>query len=259
MALTVITTPEINKSKFKDLVLDLIEDFVHGDTAPFKDVKSILEEYLDNAQDLDATQKAGIFSDWLKEAYSDINKQAMGTALDLMKNNASLELEKYGAESGYNLQVAQEEKVRAEIAVLAKEDENKAKEGALLDQKLVNDKVAYMLEMARLKKQYGYGSAALDGALDAAQGTSSDDGALDKQIEGYDFLNMKDILKTMDEKASLMQNAKIPESLEEKKARVELIHAISGLSYGILDGTNPVVTWAYTPGSTPFSGTWASS
>ena len=67
MALTVIPTTEINKLEFKELVIDLLEDFVHGDTAPFKNVKSILEDYLDGATDLDSTQKAGIFSDWLKE------------------------------------------------------------------------------------------------------------------------------------------------------------------------------------------------
>ena len=255
MALTVIPTTEINKLEFKELVIDLLEDFVHGDTAPFKNVKSILEDYLDGATDLDSTQKAGIFSDWLKESYSDINKQVMGTAVEILKTNASLELERYGAQSGYNLQVAQEEKVRAEIDVLLKEDLNKAKEGLLLDQKLVNDKVAYMLEMAKLEKQYGYGNAGLDATLDAALGASTTDGALDKQIQGYDKLNMKDILKTMDEKAALMQNAKIPETLEEKKARVELIYAISGLNYSIVDGA---ATWVYTPGVGEFDGTWTS-
>ena len=105
MALTIISNTEINKVEFKQIVVDLLEDFVHGDASPFKDVKSLLEDYLDNATDLEATQKAGIFSDWLKGAYGDINKQVMGTAIDILKTNASLDFERYGAESGYNLQV----------------------------------------------------------------------------------------------------------------------------------------------------------
>ena len=57
MALTVIPTIEVNKVEFKELVVDLLEDFVHGDASPFKDVKPVLEDYLDGATELDATQK----------------------------------------------------------------------------------------------------------------------------------------------------------------------------------------------------------
>ena len=256
MAITTVPVTDINETEFTELVVDLLEDFVHGDASPFKDVKSVLEDYLDGAVDLDPTQKAGIFSDWLKSAYSDINKQAMGTALDILKTNSDLEYQRYAVEADYNLKVAQEEKVRAEIDKLISDDANIIKEGLLLDQKLLNDKVAYMIAMAQLQKQYGYGDASLDSALDLAMNASTNDGALDKQIAGYDKLNLKDMLKTMDEKAALMQNAKIPETLEEKKARIETMYEIAGLNYDVLDGSN---TWRYTPNEADgaFDGSWA--
>ena len=260
MALTVIPPTDIDKIEFKELVIDLLEDFVHGDASPFKDVKSVLEDYLDGATDLDASQKAGIFSDWLKTAYTDINKQSMSTALELLKLNASLELERYGAEADYNLKVAQEEKVRAEIDVLLQDDLLKAEQVKLVAQQVINEKVKYMEGMGKVEKQYGYADAGLDATLDLAMGESTDDGALDKKIDGYDKLNRKDIRKTMDEKAALMQNAKVPETLDEKKARVELIAEIStaeggALAYDIVDGVD---THRYTPNtdSIPFNGSW---
>ena len=256
MALAIVPAAEINKIEFKELVIDLLEDFVHGDASPFKDVKSVLEDYLDGANDLDPTQKAGIFSDWLKSAYTDINKQVMGTAFEILKANADLEMGRYGVEADYNLKVAQEEKVRAEIAKLISDDANIGKEGLLLDQKLLNDKVAYMIAMAQLHKQYGYSDANLDSALDLNMGSTTVDGALDKQIAGYDKLNLKDMLKTMDEKAALMQNAKVPETLEEKKARIETMYEIAGLNYNIVDGAS---IWRYTPNTAPgaFDGSWS--
>jgi len=267
MAFTNITTPEINKGEFSELVVDLLEDFVHGDASPFKDVKSVLEDYLDGATELDANQKAGIFADWLKSSYSDINTKAMDTAVAILKANAGLELDKYSAEGKYNLELVQADKIAAEIAVVDKESANKDAERALLEQKLLNEKAAYMVEMAKVKKQYGYGAAVVDTTLDANMGASSRDGAIDRQIEGYTRLNYKDMLKTMDEKASLMQNAKIPESLYEKASRMELMFEISRMD-GSLDGVNyklfhngkengnTDVTYVYNPGATPFSGTW---
>jgi len=261
MPITVIPSTEINKQEFSELVVDLLEDFVHGDSSPFKDVKSILEDYLDTATDLDPTQKAGIFADWLKGSYDSINKDAMSTAVDILKTNSQLSIERYGAQSGYNLQVAQEEKVRAEIALLSKEDAIKDVEIALAGQKLVNEKAAYLLEMAKLKKQFGYGNSTLDAALDLNLGASTNDGAIDRQIDGYTKLNYKDMLKTLDEKAALMQNAKVGETVYEKAARIELLFEVSrlsgtttGLNYTLIDGTTK---YTYEPNSTPFGGKWS--
>jgi hypothetical protein len=53
------------------------------------------------------------------------------------------------------------------------------------------------------------------------------EGAIDKQIKGYDLINYKDVLKTMDERAALMQNAKISENPNEKMARLALIKALT--------------------------------
>ena len=56
-------------------------------------------------------------------------------------------------------------------------------------------------------------------------------GAIDKQIKGFDTINYKDVLTTMDQRVALMQNAKIPENSAEKTTRVALINKI-------LEGSN---------------------
>jgi len=56
---------------------------------------------------------------------------------------------------------------------------------------------------------------------------TSTPGAIDKQIAGYDYVNYKDVLKTMDERAALMQNAKVPESASEKLVRAALIRELT--------------------------------
>lgn len=62
-------------------------------------------------------------------------------------------------------------------------------------------------------------------------------GALDKQIRGYDMVNFKDIIKTMDQKAALMQNAKVQEDPNEKILRTKLIGAVTNTQLGNHDGT----------------------
>ena len=52
------------------------------------------------------------------------------------------------------------------------------------------------------------------------------EGAIDKQIKGFDIINYKDVLTTMDQRVALMQNAKIPESNAEDDLRADLIGAI---------------------------------
>lgn len=49
---------------------------------------------------------------------------------------------------------------------------------------------------------------------------------IDKQINGYDLVNLKDVLRSLDERVSLMQNAKVAETDNERKLRVELINSI---------------------------------
>ena len=58
------------------------------------------------------------------------------------------------------------------------------------------------------------------------------EGAIDKQIKGFDVINYKDVLTTMDQRVALMQNAKIPESNAEDDLRADLISAI-------IHGPNP--------------------
>ena len=261
-----ITTPNISKAEFTELVSDLLEDIVHGDVSPLKDATEVFTDYLETSTDLDNTQKAGALSSFLKETYAQINQQVLGTALDLLKTNEQFKLDKYIAEGKYNSELAQQAISAEELLLKAAETAIKERELDLLETKIDNENAKILEMLAKLKKQYGYGDAVLNPPstfnANTDLGTSTDDGALDKQITGYDKLNLKDVLKTMDEKAALMQNAKVPETLHEKAARIELIAEISKhdsgtLTYKLVDGSN---TYIYSPNindAIPFNGTWS--
>lgn len=225
MAFTNIVTPKIDVVELREIAADLLEELVHGDASPFKDMLEQLETYLDTAPDLDATQKAGIFADTLKSMYKDINGQVLSTGIEVLKANGTFELERYKTEASYNITVAGLPKITEEIIILAKQGTLLDAQIVELNQNILNSKGVYLEQMAKLKKQYGYPSANTT-TLDL--GLSSGVGAIDKQIRGYDMVNLKDTLKTMDERAALMQNAKVPETTGEKLMRKELMEAITG-------------------------------
>ncbi len=50
------------------------------------------ETYIDNTE-VDDIQKQAAYAQFLKDVYSDINKQALSSALDLLKSNAQLSFE----------------------------------------------------------------------------------------------------------------------------------------------------------------------
>jgi hypothetical protein len=272
-----ITTPEVNSSEFKDLSKELLAELVSDDTSAFKDMRFNLEEYLDAATELDATQKAGIFADFLKDSYNTINAQAMQNAFNVLKANADYELAKYATETQVNTGAQNLAKIEAETRLLEKQilAQDNALELQVADKAL---KEAQLTELrAKLKKQYGVteviDSVLGDGTSDYKQYTdgvwykvnedgsfvnvdgevindpSVEDGivavmstlsvsstlenttrpgSIDKQIRGYDIVNYKDVLKTLDERAALMQNAKVPETPGDKYLRKELLEAITG-------------------------------
>ena len=289
MTFTNITTPEIDVTKLTETATELLEAMVHGDASPFKDMKDILEDYLDTAPELDATQKAGIFADSLRGMYKDVNSQVISAAIEVQKVNTALELQKYSTEASYNQALVSIPKteedtklVAAQIIKIEKETDVLGKEDVLKDVQIVEMR-------AKLKKQYGVQETVVmqlsddagdeflqftDGiwykvnatndfitALDivtitpdvdgvpakisAASLTSTlfnttNPGAIDKQIRGYDMVNIKDTLKTLDERTALMQNAKIPESSGDKLFRKELLEGITGATI-TLDGDNNII------------------
>lgn len=222
---THITTPEVDVPKLRETTVDLLETLIYGDTAPFKDMKEVLEDYLDTAIELDATQKAGLFVGTMRDLYKDINSQVISAAIEIQKVNTSLELEKYTAEGTYNTLVNTLPKIDEEVKLVAAQVLKTQKETEILG-KEEDLKDAQLLEMlAKLKKQYGVQETSVGSGV--IENTSAP-GAIDKQIAGYDKVNLKDTLKTLDERAALMQNAKIPETAGEKALRSTLIHAITG-------------------------------
>lgn len=289
MAYTNITTPEIDTIKLSEIAADLLDALVHGDTSPFKDMRNVLEDYLDTAPDLDPAQKAGIFADTLKSAYNDINSQVISAAIDVLKTNSSLELEKYKVEASYNQTLATIPKTEEEVKLVAEQVLKVRKETELLDKDNALKDAQVIEVRAKLKKQYGVEETTTLQLSDNVgdnfrQGTDAvwykvdgnDDfeatgggttvtpetngvpavvhsvsiasslantvkpGALDKQIRGYDLVNMKDVLKTMDERTALMQNAKIPETAGEKLMRKELLEVITGATITLDPSTSNI-------------------
>lgn len=289
MAYVNITAPTVDKILFKELAADILETLVHGDTTPFKDMKETLETYLDGDSELDPAQRAGIYADFLKDAYSTINQQALTSAMTLLKANADYELSTLTVEIDYNTKLASLPKVEAESIIAQKKIVHTDKEYEILtaDKTVKDTQIAE--QRAKLKKQYGVTENVVqvlgdgtskykqftDGiwykvnvsglfvdALDVVTITPNVDGviaeinaisisstledtvkpgALDKQIRGYDMVNIKDALKTCDERAALMQNAKIPETPGDKLLRKELLEAITSATITV-DANNNIDT-----------------
>jgi len=251
---TTRTPQSINKTDFLTTAQDILDSLVHGDSAPLKDAITSMQDYLDSAVDLDETQKAGIFADFLKDSYVQINQQALGSALELHKTNADLEYASYKVEADYALAQAQDRKLAAEAGIL----EGKSAYEIELIQAQAKTQLANQLEsLAKLKKQYGYANADLDtGVL----GTSTDDGAIDKQIVGYDKVNYKDTLKAINEMTALLINANVTPGPWLVDIQKLLIEAITDGHINIIGESKPLddtgevtpttVTWSAT-GTTP--------
>jgi len=145
----------IDDAKFKDLVKELMENSLSGDTSPFNNVKEILNLELEKSPDLDVNQKAGIISDFLRDTFMDLNKQAMTMALDILKTNEELKLKTYATESEYNLSLKKGENMVIENSILLKGLELKAEELAIAKEKVLQTKLEQVEIRAKLKKQYG--------------------------------------------------------------------------------------------------------
>lgn len=238
-----IETIAISKLEFQELAGDLINSMVSGVNSPFSDMMDRFQNYLETGSDLDPTQQAAKYAGLLQDAYADINKQAMNSALDLLKSNEQLVLERYQTEIAYNkglkdLATQDEQKELTAKQVIGQDYNNK-----LALEKIAESKYNQAKIQAELKKQWGQTVTLGDATeveVDDGNGTVTTtttfggtviadtglDNVIDKQIIGYDRVNQKDALKTMDERAALMQHAKIPETANEKVARLALIKEI---------------------------------
>ena len=275
MAITqIIAEEQISQVAFTELADSILQSMVTQTGGAFETVMDKFESYLGQTE-TDEVQKQGAYAQFMKDVYSDINKQALTSAMDLLKSNAQLSYEKWKVEADYNAALAGIAKAQEELGLVALTNSKMTKENELLEkQKAMTD--AQLLEQrAKLKKQYGVletmtyrlgdGTSTYkqftDGIwykinVDGAYVTAANEvtttpntngvpatitsmsmttdvvntvtpGAIDKQIAGYDYVNYKDVLKTMDERAALMQNAKVPENANEKMARLALIKALT--------------------------------
>ena len=149
------TSITIDDFEFKELTRELIENSITSESSPFQYMKELLREELDSATDLDSNQRAGIYAGFLKESYSDINKQAMNTALDLLKSNKQLELERYQTEINYNKVLQDIENAAEAKYSILKDNILKDKEAELYDLKKAWQEYQSLEIRAKLQKQYG--------------------------------------------------------------------------------------------------------
>lgn len=239
-----IETIQISKTEFQELASDILSSMVSGTNSPFSDMMDRFENYLENGSDLDPTQRQAAYADMLKSTYMDINKQALTSALDLLKSNEQLVLERYQTEASYNKALEDIKTSAEQTALAAKQVTGQDRTNRLTLEKIAESKLGQAKLQAELKKQWGQTVTIGDDVtteVDDGNGTvtttvvygsaaiadTGEDNVIDKQITGYDRVNQKDALKTMDERAALMQNAKIPETVNEKVARLALIKAIT--------------------------------
>ena len=296
--MTTIQQQQISSIDFIELADNILQSMVTQTGGAFETVMDKFESYLDQTG-VDEIQKQSAYAQFMKDVYSDINRQALTSAMDLLKSNAQLSYEKWKVEADYNFTVAQTEKMTEETGLVALTNTKMTLENELLEISKLMNKEQLLEQRAKLKKQYGvldgyeinldftddkkYAYVVVNGIGEFyrvnAQGeylmnqaevtaynstvpapnplyvygvtTTADiakaekavissqvqvgaavvntvtPGAIDKQILGYDYVNYKDVLKTMDERAALMQNAKVPETTKEKAARVALIKALT--------------------------------
>ena len=274
METQIITEEQISQVDFIETADNILNSMVNQAGSAFETVMDKFETYLDQTS-TDEIQKQAAYAQFMKDVYNDINKQALNSAMDILKSNAQLSYEKWKVQADYNATIVATAKLDEEKALVALTATKMTKENEILEkQKTLTD--AQILEQrAKLKKQYGvmetttttlgdgtstykqftdglwykvnvdgdYVTAADEVTttpnIDGVQATitsmsmttdivnTTTPGAIDKQIKGYDYVNYKDILKTMDERAALMQNAKVPENDNEKMARLALIKALT--------------------------------
>lgn len=320
MAYTIeqIAVQQLNSTDFVELANKIVQGLVTQNGNVLEDVIDKFSAYLDSDTTIDNVQKQSAYAGFLKDIYSDINKQALGSAMELMKTNLQYQYEKYNVQASYNQTLIGIQKTAEEIIIAGKQSVAADKNNALLDVQLLMAKAQLIEQKAKNEKQYGVANESYTLTLDNADGKfvapmldntsgmiefyetdvngvlmlnqagvdlvnaentawntanptdpaypkkttyvvgeltttevtkahrftstttsatvgsrllSTGQGAIDKQIKGYDYVNYKDVLKTLDERAALMQNAKIPQTAGEKAARLALIKSVtSGLA-----------------------------
>jgi len=282
----VITIPaaNINTTEYKELVKDLLEELVANDTSPFKTAQDSVDAYLDSA-DLDSTQKATIYSDFMMKAYTQVNQQAMNTAMDLLKTNEELALKRYEVEASVNVQNETKDKITADISKTSKEELVAEATRELTVAKVATEEMVGLEMVAKLRKHYGYSAnisttldatttaaltafrtsladelallvspaddtqitilteqiAALDDQLSrnvSTLGIDNGNGSIDKQIVGYDKVNYKDALKTINEQIALTTNAGVAPAAWQMNAGKILIEMITDGKLDIAGSTN---------------------
>jgi hypothetical protein len=247
-----ILRPQISESEYKDSVISILDTLVNNSASPFNEAIDKFEAYLDNATDLDDTQKQSALAGMLKDTYASLSKLAMQYAMEIHKTNSQLELDTYKVEADYNRAASDIAYRDAQTALVSSQKIESDKAIDMSEEKISESRLAQAKLKAEIERQWGY--TVTPGAIERTEVTNPDgsvttttsygtttitesgkDNVIAKQIRGYDLVTYKDVLKTLDEKAALMQNAKVPESFEDKELRAELIH-------NILLGTDPTGT-----------------
>ena len=146
---------EVVVNDFKLLTNELVMNAVGNETNAFNTVKRELKEELNKSTELDTEQKIGVFVEFLKDAYTTANKQAMATALDILKTNETLKLDAIKLEVAATLEKQRANNLVEEKEGITKDNLLKGKELELADLKIAAQKYTNLEARAKLKKQFG--------------------------------------------------------------------------------------------------------
>lgn len=157
MAVTerVLATAKVDTGEVHLLTKQLIDNSIGDESSSFNMIRKMLKEELSQATGIDEVQKVGIYSNFLKDAYTDVNKQALGMAYEILKGNEELALATLKTQAEYNHTMQQ-------ISTAARQEIGIDKDNALKTQDLIN-KTAQLAKLqadtaevrAKIKKQYG--------------------------------------------------------------------------------------------------------
>ena len=285
---TTIASKQISKTEYYELTNAILDNLVNSATSPFRTVSDKFEDYLSKIDDadMDTVRKTTAYAEFLKTTYAQVNEKALSAALELLKFNAEIELQRVKAEADIFAVDTSTEKTTAEKDLTTKAIEEKTKNIELISASIEAARINITKGRAELVKQWGvkdtisysfgsntyspimdpntntvyyyrtnstgsflkaesaivapeiYGvtittTPLIDGEIFSQTGTmtttlqyTEKPGIVDQQIKGYDLVNLKDVLKTGDERAALLANAKIAETTGELSFRTALVNGI---------------------------------
>ena len=231
----------IDMGNISDKAAILLKDLVADNNSQINLILDRYELFLDRAVELSDSDKQVAYANFIKDIYAQLTSLAVTTALDVEKTNKQLVLESKKVEAAYN-------ETQARIQLIREQTYKEIAETAAVDTKVAIDKEVTVkkaqteidmaceqiehlkkqeLELkAKIQRQWGY-TIGSDGSLNNDTANTS---IYHEQIKGFMVTHLKDLIKTFNDRAALMQNAKVPPTAGENTFVAELTNAVKRIA-----------------------------